>query len=546
MLPISRNALVLLTIALLFPHAAAAVEAGRRLVIEGSSTVFPITTAMAERYRSTEKSFRVEVAGNGTSAGFRQLLAGRADMADASRAIKPAELDAAGAKGIAVVELPIGYDGITLVVSRQNKFVDHLTVAELRAIWSTNGLTRWSQVRPGWPDAPIALFGPGKDSGTFDFFGEAVTGGKDNHRTDFSASEDDNELVQGVVANEYALGYFGYAYFLENASLLRAIPIDSGAGPVEPAAATIHDGSYKPLARPLFVYANAAVLAAQANLRGFLGFYLDHPEIITEVGYVPLDAPVAALVRDRLTKATTGSLFAAAPAHATVEQVLRGTATAAALVAPAVVAAAAKTGAATPLNKPVATTAAPAKPVVKPVVVVAAASATTTAAFRLADAEGTQAALNGMRSHSLDLARQSLDDQATLAGIERSAQATAAMATILRSAFRDHPDSERLTVSQALALCAADPVAYATVVERLALTAAGRELVTATSFAGFKSDLAAVTDPALRGRVMQSLVAMGPQQVSAFSVALAGLGEHPGWKADNLVACYAAAGMALP
>ncbi len=287
--------------------------------IDGSSTVYPITEAMAEEFQKQYPKVRVTVGISGTGGGFKKFCAGETDISDASRPIKPTEMEACRANGIEYIELPVAYDAIAVVVNPENTWVDYLTVDELRLMWapeSQGKITRWSQVRPGWPDEELHLFGPGTDSGTFDYFTAAIVGEEDASRGDYQASEDDNVLVQGVANDKYALGYFGLAYYLENQDILRAVPIDdgnpdNGDGPVPPSPETVLNGTYQPLSRPVFIYVNAQA-AERPEVQAFVRFYLDPQNaaaLVSEVGYVPLSENAYALALQRFEKRITGSVF---------------------------------------------------------------------------------------------------------------------------------------------------------------------------------------------------------------------------------------------
>lgn len=257
--------------------------------IDGSSTVFPITEAVAEEFLGVQPRVRVNVGVSGTGGGFKKFLAGETDINDASRHIKPNEEKAAKTKGIAYLELPIAYDGLSVVVNPKNSFVNHLTAEELKKIWQPGSSVKtWADVRPGWPAKEIKLYGPGTDSGTFDYFTKAINGKSGASRPDYTASEDDNVLVHGIAGDTYALGYFGYAYYIENKNKLKVVPIDGGAGPVKPTEKTINDGSYKPLSRPIFIYVRTDALK-KPPVKAFVDFYLESAgALVTEVGYVPL------------------------------------------------------------------------------------------------------------------------------------------------------------------------------------------------------------------------------------------------------------------
>lgn len=258
--------------------------------VDGSSTVFPITEAAAEEFQIANPGVQVTVGVSGTGGGFKKFAAGETDISNASRPIKEKEAAAAKEKGIDFVEIPVAYDGISVVVSKENGFVDKLTVDELKKIWEPDSKVKtWKDVRPEWPDEEIKLYGPGTDSGTFEYFTEAIVGEAKKSRPDYTASEDDNVLVQGIAGDKNSLGYFGYAYFEENADKLKLVPIDNGDGnAVTPTFDTIKDGTYKPLARPIFIYANKKSLE-KPEVKEFVKFYLENaPELVKSVFYVPL------------------------------------------------------------------------------------------------------------------------------------------------------------------------------------------------------------------------------------------------------------------
>lgn len=278
--------------------------------IDGSSTVYPVTEAVAEEFNAVHPGVRVTVGVSGTGGGFKKFGAGETDINDASRPIKEKEATAASANGIEFIELPVAYDGLTVVVHPENDWVDHLTVAELHEIWKPGSTVQsWSQVRAGWPDRPIKLYGPGTDSGTFDYFTETVNGESQACRADFTASEDDNVLVQGVAGDLESLGFFGFAYYKENTNKLKAVPIDGGEGPVSPSLQTINDGSYQPLSRPIFIYVAAGALERPA-VSAFIDFYLQNGgQLSQEVGYVALPDEVYSLAQQRVAQRVTGSVY---------------------------------------------------------------------------------------------------------------------------------------------------------------------------------------------------------------------------------------------
>ena len=259
--------------------------------IDGSSTVFPISEAVAEEFNKVHPNVRVNVGVSGTGGGFKRFTVGETDISDASRAIKDSEHEAAVANGIEYHELRVGTDGLSVMVSTQNDFLDCLTVGELKMIWDTGSeVNNWNQVRSGFPDRPLRLYGPDTDSGTFDFFTEEINGEAQVSRADYTASADDNVLVQGISGDRNALGYFGYAYYAENADKLKLVAVDDGDGCVTPTPDTILSGEYKPLTRPLFIYVNKKSLE-RPEVRTFVEFYMEHGEELTrEVGYVPVAA----------------------------------------------------------------------------------------------------------------------------------------------------------------------------------------------------------------------------------------------------------------
>ncbi|MGD1941965.1 MAG: PstS family phosphate ABC transporter substrate-binding protein [Leptolyngbyaceae cyanobacterium] len=257
--------------------------------IDGSSTVFPISEAMAEDFMAANECVRVTVGVSGTGGGFRKFCAGETDISNASREVKDEELEACAANGIEPLQILVGTDALTVVTSIENDFIDNITTEQLNAIWAPEAegtITRWNQVDPSWPNAPIRLFGPGTDSGTFDFFTEEVNGEEGASRADYTASEDDNIIVLGVSRDENALGYFGLAYFLENDETLKALSVDG----VEPTPENAKSEEYS-LARPLYIYVNPAALD-RPEVMAFVEYYLEtarDTDLITEVGYVPLE-----------------------------------------------------------------------------------------------------------------------------------------------------------------------------------------------------------------------------------------------------------------
>jgi phosphate transport system substrate-binding protein len=300
----------------LSPASALAAEGGI-VKVDGSSTVFPITEAVAEEFQIQNRGrVKVTVGIAGTGGGFKKFCRGETDISDASRPILKEEIDACKAAGITYVELPIAYDALTVVINPKNTWAKTLTLADLRKMWEPGAqgrITRWNQVRSNWPNQPIALFGPGSDSGTFDYFTEAVNGKAKASRGDYTASEDDNVLVQGVESNANALGYFGFAYYVAHQDKLAAVAIDGGKGPVLPSEKAVNDGTYQPLSRPIFIYIKSASIS-RPEVREFVEFYLKHgPELIKEVKYVPLPAKAYDMALVNFQKNKLGTVFGGVP-----------------------------------------------------------------------------------------------------------------------------------------------------------------------------------------------------------------------------------------
>ncbi|MBT5483614.1 MAG: PstS family phosphate ABC transporter substrate-binding protein [Gammaproteobacteria bacterium] len=270
--------------------------------LDGSSTVFPISEAVAEEFLSVAPRVRVTVGVSGTGGGFKKFLAQETDINDASRAIKESEAIIAEANGITYLEIPVAFDGLSVVINSNNDWVDSLTVAELQKIWQPGStVDSWDDIRPEWPSEPLRLYGPGTDSGTFDYFTETINGESGASRPDYTASEDDNVLVQGISGDPYAMGFFGYAYYIENRDKLKVVPIDGGNGPVIPTTTTINDGSYIPLSRPIFIYLNSASLA-RPEVSAFVDFYIDNAAILaSEVGYIALPDDMYQESRDKVS-----------------------------------------------------------------------------------------------------------------------------------------------------------------------------------------------------------------------------------------------------
>jgi phosphate transport system substrate-binding protein len=282
--------------------------------IDGSSTVYPITEAVAEEFQKANKGLKVTVGVSGTGGGFKKFCRNETDISDASRPITKSEMDACKAAGVEYFELPVAFDALTVVINPKNNWLKQATVAELKKMWepaAQGKITRWNQVNPAWPDQPMKLFGAGSDSGTFDYFTEAIVGKAKSSRGDFTASEDDNVLVQGVAGDVNAIGYFGYAYYAENMNKLKGLPIveKEGKPAVSPSEATVLNGTYQPLARPIFIYVNAKAIA-KPEVKKFVDFYMANAaKMAKEVKYVPLPADAYRTAAEHLAKGKKGTVF---------------------------------------------------------------------------------------------------------------------------------------------------------------------------------------------------------------------------------------------
>lgn len=281
--------------------------------VDGSSTVFPITEAVAEEFQKAKKgSIRVTVGESGTGGGFKKFCRGETDISDASRPIQKKEIEACKAAGINFIELPIAYDAITVVVNPSNTWVNSLTVADLKKMWEPGAqkvINNWKQINPAFPDMPLKLYGPGSASGTFDYFTEAAVGKAKSSRGDYTASEDDNVLVQGVSRDKGGLGYFGYAYYVENQRRLKAVSIDGGKGPIAPSAKTVENGTYSPFSRPIFIYVSAKA-AEKPAVKEFVEYYLKSaPKLVKEVKYIPLPQKAYSMALEHFGKKKVGTVF---------------------------------------------------------------------------------------------------------------------------------------------------------------------------------------------------------------------------------------------
>ncbi len=280
--------------------------------VDGSSTVFPITEAVAEEFNGKAPQVRVTVGISGTGGGFKRFTVGETDISDASRPIKKAELDKAVESKIEFIEIPVAYDGLSIVVNKGNYWVDHITVDELKKIFLADSAAKtWQEVRADWPDRAIKVYAPGTDSGTFDYFKEVVAGEKGAIRADMSVSEDDNVLVRGVSGDEASIGFFGCAYYFENADKLKIVPVvnPKTGTTVEPKPATIESGEYAPFSRPLFIYVNKKSME-RPEVKAFVGFYLEHAaRLSAEVGYVKLPQAIYDRARKNVASLRTGTQF---------------------------------------------------------------------------------------------------------------------------------------------------------------------------------------------------------------------------------------------
>ncbi|OQX29745.1 MAG: protein sphX [Spirochaeta sp. LUC14_002_19_P3] len=310
--------------------AAGSREAGTIIAIDGSSTVFPITEAVAEEFQM-ESDARVTIGVSGSGGGFKKFARGEIAISNASRAIKPSEIEACAENGIEFIELPVAFDGIAVVVHPEADWVNSMTVKELKMLWepaAQDKIMRWNQIRPEWPDEEIHLFGPGIDSGTYDYFTLAIVGEEHSSRGDFTSSEDDNVLVHGISSDKLALGFFGLAYYTENADKLKIVPISdeddtNGAGAIVPTLETVADSTYQPLSRPLFLYVSTKA-AEREEVKEFIEFYLaEGRELVQEVGYIPLPDKAYALVEQRFTSMRTGSVFSGSKVGVTIEELLQ-------------------------------------------------------------------------------------------------------------------------------------------------------------------------------------------------------------------------------
>ena len=306
-------------------------KSSQKITIDGSSTVFPISEAVAEEFQKANKGERVTIGVSGTGGGFKKFCRNEVLLTGASRPVKKSERDLCQKAGINFVELPVAYDGIAIVVNKENTWAKDLTVAELKKMWEPGAqkkITNWNQIRESFPDAPLRLFGPGVDSGTYDYFTKAIVGKEHASRGDFTSSEDDNVLVHGIKGDKNALGFFGYAYYKENKDVLSLVAVDdqnddNGKGPIAASPKSVADGTYQPLSRPVFVYVNDKA-AAQPSVQKYVSFMLKEARpLVEETGYIRLSDAAYAAVQKRFDAKTQGSLFeGGSKVGATVESLL--------------------------------------------------------------------------------------------------------------------------------------------------------------------------------------------------------------------------------
>jgi phosphate transport system substrate-binding protein len=325
-----KRSAALAALALMLTVGAASAQ-DKIVVTDGSSTVFPITEAMAEEFQKANRGIKVTVGIGGTGGGFKKFCRGETDISNASRPIRKVEADDCKKIGIDYIELPIALDALAVLVNPRNDWAKEMTVAELKKIWEPEAqgkITSWKQVRDSFPDRPLKLYGPGVDSGTYDYFTAAVVGKEHSSRGDFTASEDDNVLVQGISGDINALGFFGLAYYLENKGKLKAVAVkaDANAKAVEPSVEAAKDGTYQPLSRPIFIYVTRKALETKPEVQKFVEFYLDKrnaSKLVKEVGYVPLPDNAYDTFMQRAKERKTGTAFTGSKIGISVDELLR-------------------------------------------------------------------------------------------------------------------------------------------------------------------------------------------------------------------------------
>lgn len=303
----------LVTVIMAMTIASAVSAADKMVKIDGSSTVYPVTEAVAEEFQKAKKgTIKVTVGISGTGGGFKKFCRGETDISNASRSILKKEMELCKKNGVEYIELPVAFDGLAVMVNPKNTWIKSMTVAELKKIWepaAQGKITRWNQVNPAWPDRKLSLYGAGADSGTFDYFTEAIVGKAKSSRGDYTGSEDDNVLVQGIASDVNALGYFGLAYYEENKDKLKLVAIDNGKGPVLPSEKTVKDGTYTPLSRPIFIYVNAKS-ADRPEVKEFVEFYMKNAaKLVRQVKYIPLPDAIYKKGLERFHKKEKGTVF---------------------------------------------------------------------------------------------------------------------------------------------------------------------------------------------------------------------------------------------
>ncbi len=301
------------------------------ILIDGSSTVFPITEAVAEEFQKKFPAVRVTVGISGTGGGFKKFYGRETDISNASRPIRDSEQKECEKKGIEFIELPVAFDGLAVVVNPQNDWCNWMSVKELKQLWEPEAqgkIMRWNQIRPDWPDEEIHLYGAGVDSGTYDYFTEAIVGKEHSSRGDYTASEDDNVLVQGISTDKYALGFFGLAYYEANRNKLKLVAIDdenpeNGNGPILPTEETVANGTYQPLSRPIFIYVRKDSLETKPHVEEFVRFYIKMaPTLVKEVGYIPLPSHAYEMVMRKLENRVTGTAFSGSKVGLSIEELI--------------------------------------------------------------------------------------------------------------------------------------------------------------------------------------------------------------------------------
>lgn len=309
-----------------------AVPTAQGIQIDGSSTVFPISDAIAKEYTKSKgnSATPIDVKFSGTTGGFRKFCAGETDISNASRPILKEEMEACNQKGVRYIELPVAFDALTIAVNPQNTWAQDITIAELKKVWepaAQGKITTWKQIRDSYPDRPLKLYGAGKDSGTFDYFNEVINGNPKESRTDYTASEDDNELVAGVSNDPNALGYFGFSYYEDKQNQLKALAVDygKGQGAIAPSRQAVEKATYRPFARPLFIYVNAVAAQQKPELQEFVLYYVRNAKRVSEaVNYIPLPDEGYRLSELHFYRGKVGTVFAGVPQpDVTIEELLR-------------------------------------------------------------------------------------------------------------------------------------------------------------------------------------------------------------------------------